>query len=362
MNYPWYIILTTIVLVSFPFVITAVLIIFKLFKTTFRYSIIAIAWILYLLLIAYITDYNKSITPTYKIKSLFFSSTDDVTLNVGECDFTGILKVIPNLQENYSLYDISFISQNSDIATISCLNNEPSQTVHYVIEAKKAGETNVYVRAKEGNVQTYKIHVVVIDSTPILIENITLSDYKTNLSLGEMTKANVTISPSNTYDTYLAWSTSDANVASVDENGNVTAVGSGTVTITATSTNNISASYTINIDGTVKKAMSLYVHTTKQNDINIGSEWTYTYLLNGEQTTRSIEIYSGEVLELYTELTESDDIPDVGSASMSYTVTEDDVKNGFELSMDVYVTENGGKNRGKTVYYIVTYRFTPEVE
>ena len=68
----------------------------------------------------------------------------------------------------------------------------------------------------------------------------------------------------------------------------------------------------------------------------------------------------GETLSFYAQFTESDDIPDVGSATATHTVTEEDVINGFEVSMDLYVTENAGRNSGKTAHFIVTYKFSPK--
>jgi len=46
----------------------------------------------------------------------------------------------------------------------------------------------------------------------------------------------VTVSPSNATNKKVNWTTSDANVATVDENGQVTAKAPGTATITVTPT------------------------------------------------------------------------------------------------------------------------------
>ena len=67
----------------------------------------------------------------------------------------------------------------------------------------------------------------------------------------------------------------------------------------------------------------------------------------------------GETLTLHTRISEDDDNPDVGENTARYTVTEDGLKNGFAVTMDVYVTENGGKNSGKSAHFVVTYTFTP---
>jgi hypothetical protein len=48
----------------------------------------------------------------------------------------------------------------------------------------------------------------------------------------------------------------------------------------------------------------------------------------------------------------------VGEASSAYTVTEEDLQNGFDIVMDLYVTENGGRNSGKSAHFVVTYSFS----
>ena len=65
----------------------------------------------------------------------------------------------------------------------------------------------------------------------------------------------------------------------------------------------------------------------------------------------------GDTLYCYAVFTEDDDNPDVGEASTTYTVTEEDITYGFTIPMDLYVTENSGRNSGKSAHFIVTYMF-----
>ena len=66
----------------------------------------------------------------------------------------------------------------------------------------------------------------------------------------------------------------------------------------------------------------------------------------------------GDTLSFYSRYTESDQDPDVGEASQTYVVTEEDLQNGFSVTMDLYVTENGGRNNGKSAHFVVTYTFS----
>ena len=64
-------------------------------------------------------------------------------------------------------------------------------------------------------------------------------------------------------------------------------------------------------------------------------------------------------LNINSEFTEDDDDPDVGSAEASYTVTQEALDQGFWVSTDLYVTENGGRYTGQSAHFVVTYTFSP---
>lgn len=104
--------------------------------------------------------------------------------------------------------------------------------------------------------------------------------------------------------------------------------------------------------------MNLRVTHPRDDDNNIGDEWSYVTQVNGERAGGEYIISVGDKLSFYAEFTESDDNPDVGKASTTYTVTEDDLKNGFTVSMDLNVTENGGRNSGKRAHFTVNYNYT----
>lgn len=199
-------------------------------------------------------------------------------------------------------------------------------------------------------------HVVV--SEPIKVEAVNLTAAKSELAIGEKLQINASISPADAEDQKLTWTSSDNHVAAVDEEGNVTAMSGGECIISATAPGGASSTVEVSVDGT-KALMHLYVQHRKENDVHIGNEWSYYYQLNGEPVENTVALTVGDELSLYAQLIEDDKQPDVGEASLTHGVTEEDVANGFEEKLDVYVTENGGKNRGKTAYFIVTYTFEP---
>lgn len=66
----------------------------------------------------------------------------------------------------------------------------------------------------------------------IFVTELELNKQEIELDVGESTSLEVTLAPDNASDKGVIWSSDDASVASVDDNGNVTAVGAGETYIT----------------------------------------------------------------------------------------------------------------------------------
>lgn len=96
--------------------------------------------------------------------------------------------------------------------------------------------------------------------------------------------------------------------------------------------------------------MKMSASSSRLDDYDIGEEWTYEYKFNDEVLGWKAESFTlsvGQKLSFWAKITEDDDRPDVGAASKTYTVTEEDIIEGFVVNMDLYVTENGERIAGK---------------
>ena len=289
------------------------------------------------------------------ITAISFSDSSAVTIKVGQESSVGTLNVSLKNSWEYSKNDIVFISENPDVATITLERSSSGKTYYYKIHAISPGETTVYAQSNDGVITSDKIIVVVPE--PVAVEGVTFDYEKMTLGLGETVKLVAVIAPENADDKSVKWSCSDQSVASIDNEGNLMALAKGSAIITAEANNGISSSFELTVDAS-RRAMNLRVTHPRDDDNNIGDEWTYLTEINGERTGREYVVNVGDTLTFHAKFTESDNNPDVGEASKTYTVTEDDLLNGFTVTMDLYVTENGGSNSGKSAHFIVTFTFT----
>lgn len=290
-----------------------------------------------------------------KISEIKFGNGEDITVKIGETGVGGKVKVTSDDLFYYpNDGDVTFASANPEVVRISPLRTSGSD-VYYTLEAVKPGETYIYATSKDGTITSDKIKVTV--PQPIEVEKIDLDGTVRELALSQSIKIPVVISPENADNQQVSWETSDASVVSVDQDGTITGIKGGTAVITAKAYNGISSSMEVTVNPS-KKLMNLRVNYTRDDDNNIGDEWSYTTEINGENTGRDYVVTAGESIKLRIKFVEEDDNPDVGEAEKTYKVTGADLENGFTVPLELYVKENGGRNSGKRAYFNVEYNFT----
>ena len=139
-----------------------------------------------------------------------------------------------------------------------------------VFGANKANGSNVNIwGGNNTEAQQWKLHKTsIIDLTGIKFNAGSLS-----LNKGQTKKLSVTYMPANATaaKSKLNWSTSNGGVATVSDNGEVTAVGAGTATITAKSYNEKTASVTITVHATQN------TYTTKEVRITSNGQTVDTF-------------------------------------------------------------------------------------
>ena len=98
-----------------------------------------------------------------------------------------------------------------------------------VVTAVKAGTAVITAKAGEKTATC----TVTVTAKVIAVTGITLSQTEATVEVGEPLTLVATVTPDNATDKTVTWSSSDENVATVDQDGKVTTLATGKVTITA---------------------------------------------------------------------------------------------------------------------------------
>ena len=148
-------------------------------------------------------------------------SQTDVTVYKGGKTATLKATVLP--KDAYSK-TMKWVSSDTKIATVNAYG---------VVTGKSAGECVITGTTVNGIPVTAHVTVKV----PVSSVKVTADKKQLDLG-GSGAKLTAAVSPSDATDKSVTWKSSNPAIASVDENGNVTAYKKGTVTITATSVSN----------------------------------------------------------------------------------------------------------------------------
>ena len=141
------------------------------------------------------------------------------------------------VEEETAQLTATVLPENADDKTVTWTSsNETVATVdeNGLVTAVGKGTATITVTTKDGN-KTATCEVKVTAKT-IHVSEVTLDKSTLELVEEETAQLTATVLPENADDKSVTWTSSDETVATVDENGLVTAVGKGTVTITVTTT------------------------------------------------------------------------------------------------------------------------------
>ena len=162
---------------------------------------------------------------------------------------------------------ITWNSSNKDIATVK----------DGLVTAKNPGQCIITATSADGKVKAECIVNVTID-----IKDITLNKNSITLNKGKNETLEATISPDDTTeDKTVTWTTGNKNVATVDQNGKVTAVDAGTTTITATTSNGKTATCKVS----VLSPITSLILNKKEIKIQMNNSETLQATINPSNTT-----------------------------------------------------------------------------
>ncbi len=139
-----------------------------------------------------------------------------VTLEIGQT--TQLIATVH--PENAADKTITWSSNNDKIATVDS---------NGVVTA--VAEGNAVITATAGGKSA--TCAVSVKKSVVAVTSVTLNKTSLNMTKGQSETLTATVTPDNATDKTVSWSSSDATIASVDQNGRVTALKSGSATIMA---------------------------------------------------------------------------------------------------------------------------------
>jgi len=169
------------------------------------------------------------------------------------------------LPSNASSRNLIWKSGDSKIAMVDAVGN---------ITALLPGETTITVSTPDGTITA--TCMVTVKAAIVNVNKIELSVSNLSIELGSTENISATVFPENASNKTIGWSTSDANVATVDNFGKILAIGIGSCSIIATSADGITTA-TCNVEVVTKtsidkisnKTLKLYPNPLKSGKLTI---------------------------------------------------------------------------------------------
>ena len=234
------------------------------------------------------------------------SGLTDLTKTIGDADFNLAATASSGLSVTYA-------SSNTAVATIS------GSAVHIV------GIGTTTITASQTGNDSYSAATPV--TATLTVEGIKVSAIRLGLSLlqGSSAKLTATVSPTNASNTGVNWSSDNTSVATVDNNGNLSAISVGTALITVASTDgakSVEFAITVNIN-TANNA------PTAENDFSfsvqpnpVADEARFSFGLAGDGASIVISDLTGKTLAVKT----------VSANSTAATVSVSGLSNGIYIA------------------------------
>lgn len=176
---------------------------------------------------------------------------------------------------------VTWTSSNESIATVSASGE---------VTAVKAGSATITASSSNGKTAVCKVNV-----NPLIIQvsSIVLDRDNAVLKVGESVSLTASIVPVNATDKTIIWSSDNESVATVDNNGTVTAITIGSATITASSSNGKTAVCKVTVASNIILVSSIVLD--KENaELKVGESITLYATVGPDDATDKTVIWTSD--------------------------------------------------------------------
>lgn len=199
--------------------------------------------------------------------------------------------------------DIEWEASKSGYVKFSNEDIENDRYATVKIKALKEGKVTVTAMARKDDDISASFNVVIsdeeYDDDETYVTSITLNPTSLNLKVGESKSITATVRPTNATNKNIVWKSHNKSVATVDQNGKITAVGVGNTTITAEAEDGSGVIATIEVTVTAEQVIAdnkaPEVQITGANVINRDEFVTLTVTAYDENLA-SFELKKSDIL------------------------------------------------------------------
>ena len=233
------------------------------------------------------------------IETIILNKTD-ITLTKGTSE---TLQATINPSDTTDDKTLKWTSSNPDVATVDNTGK---------VTAVGGGTATITVKSQNGKEASCEVKVT------SKIESISLNKSNITLSKGTSETLKATINPSDTTDDKtLKWTSSNPNIATVDNTGKVTAVGGGTATITVKSQNGKEASCEVKVTSKIES-----ISLNKSNiTLSKGTSETLKATINPSDATDAKTLTWKSEDENIAKVDGNGKVTGVGTGTTNITVT-----------------------------------------
>ena len=209
-----------------------------------------------------------AVTVKAKVVAVTSVSLDKTTLDLTEGDTETLTATVD--PDNATDKTVSWSTSDSSVATVGDTGK---------VTAVKAGTATITAKAGDKSATC----AVTVKAKVIAVTSVSLDKTTLDLTEGDTETLTATVGPDNATDKTVTWSSSDNSVATVDDNGKVTAVKAGTATITAKAGDK-SATCAVTVKAKVIAVTSVTLDVTSCT-LQVGESKTLTATVNPSDAT-----------------------------------------------------------------------------
>lgn len=228
-----------------------------------------------------------------EIESLSFSQGTSSEIFINESKKLTVIYTPANV----SFKDVVYESDDTQIATFT----------NGTIKGKKVGTTTVRVKSTRDS-SKFAEHTVTVKALPNL-EDFKINGTIVDITVGSSKKISITKIPTNASvkNSLFTYKSDNDSIASVDQNGKISALTPGNATITVTYNNSISHTMTVTVKEKVETSVSSIILKTKDNitSLNVNETITDIFSLSFLPANATVNDKTFEIIPL-----NSDDIND----------------------------------------------------